>query len=171
MLFTFQSGDIQIYQSIQVMKPSISIYIPIWWYSNYYRVYLYLQSEDNLHSNLVIFKSDDSEYHTFNLARFTFQSGDIQISKSYRTINARATFTFQSGDIQMRNFEELKKLIEQIYIPIWWYSNFAKKDAEVTADFIYIPIWWYSNSTVENKDCSNKKIYIPIWWYSNKRYK
>ena len=100
-LFTFQSGDIQIKQSHRGLGYEKCIYIPIWWYSNHlHSLFLYYYWY-YLHSNLVIFKSL------------------IPLG----TLSSRTTFTFQSGDIQI-NFL-LSYLFQwfQIYIPIWWYSN------------------------------------------------
>ena len=54
--FTFQSGDIQIYDIISFYFPN-KFYIPIWWYSN--------------KDNPILID------HIFTT--FTFQSGDIQI--------------------------------------------------------------------------------------------
>ena len=73
--------------------------------------------------------------------RFTFQSGDIQISydelkalakdkftfqygdTSLLQKNLKRQFTFQSGNIQIKPTSVGMKRTRSIYIPIWWYSN------------------------------------------------
>ena len=58
----------------------IQIYIPIWWYSN---------TNGEPGEGLIIYG-------------FTFQPGDIQISKYKGKAIQKYRFTFQYGDIQMK---------------------------------------------------------------------
>ena len=121
--FTFQSGDIQIL--IQKLKNALilTIYIPIWWYSNKYLLRRIVQSLLYLHSNLVIFKYNLLEEISENIKKFTFQSGDIQMLsilqtwKKYLHVHANLVI-FKS--LQYKKIENSHK---GIYIPIWWYSN------------------------------------------------
>ena len=55
----------------------------------------------NLHSNLVIFKSESRFNPKTYSSAFTFQSGDIQIEFKKGEFKLISLFTFQSGDIQM----------------------------------------------------------------------
>ena len=59
-LFTFQSGDIQMGCAGVAVRVGWWIYIPIWWYSN----------------------SDGATWVSAEGGAFTFQSGDIQIRKT-----------------------------------------------------------------------------------------
>ena len=77
--------------------------------------------------------------------RFTFQSGDIQITFGQISSTFESAFTFQSGDIQIQHSFPQTKQVLNIYIPIWWYSN-TKDSWHINVYCnIYIPIWWYSN--------------------------
>ena|GEM_PF-5329285 len=55
----------------------------------------------NLHSNLVIFKLIRLWLRMGAISKFTFQSGDIQISSFTDSALSINIFTFQSGDIQI----------------------------------------------------------------------
>ena len=79
MNFTFQSGYIQIFISLNFQIHITALYIPIWLYSN---------------------KAKGQEENLMQMF-FTFQSGYIQIIVKAATVPAKATFTFQSGYIQM----------------------------------------------------------------------
>ena len=80
-LFTFQSGDIQITNAVN----NNDISIKFTFQSGDIRIdklesalYYYI----DLHSNLVIFKYDSCMVQCKWLEQFTFQSGDIQIGKT-----------------------------------------------------------------------------------------
>ena len=65
-----------------------------------------LVSYRDLHSNLVIFKfSYDDKIKTYRY-RFTFQSGDIQMSITDESTGEVKQFTFQSGDIQIKKIKK-----------------------------------------------------------------
>ena len=165
--FTFQSGDIQIFKGCGIYFFYYSFYIPIWWYSNctdalwwncgklfYIPIWWYSNLSitihlklifQNLHSNLVIFKSDVHHCtgsHVGNL------HSNLVIFKSKISSCSNATE-------------------RRIYIPIWWYSNFGVYYRNATTKTIYIPIWWYSNIENNKNYLTSNFIYIPIWWYSN----
>ena len=124
-LFTFQSGDIQI-DNIKIIVIYISvIYIPIWWYSNMVENINAISRQNNLHSNLVIFKCVYQNGVKKFEKSFTFQSGDIQMYILCVVLSTSwALFTFQSGDIQIDFINKTLLFCLLIYIPIWWYSNF-----------------------------------------------
>ena len=98
--FTFQSGYIQMVIAWQAKKP-----------------------DSTLHSNLVIFKSLNSNLFLSDKLLFTFQSGYIQIFKLFRLCHSCIS----------------------LYIPIWLYSNWYAVGFTLELDFLYIPIWLYSN--------------------------
>ena len=54
-----------------------------------------------------------------------------------------------------------------IYIPIWFYSNYFPSERKQCEIIIYIPIWFYSNRKGVKLSNSITGIYIPIWFYSN----
>ena len=54
--FTFQYGDIQIWDDWDINKRQSFFYIPIWWYSNLCKIVYAKIIEFVLHSNMVIFK-------------------------------------------------------------------------------------------------------------------
>ena len=78
LIFTFQSGSIQIRYSFSTSFASFSLYIPIWFYSNCMR--------------------STARYKVIN---FTFQSGSIQMQKPTEHFILSLFFTFQSGSIQI----------------------------------------------------------------------
>ena len=96
-IFTFQSGDIQINFAHEILR---------------------LQLQD-LHSNLVIFKSDKLLSYSIELYEFTFQSGDIQILLIiviiiYINIDLHSNLViFKCAKLTGQNG------IRKIYIPIW----------------------------------------------------
>ena len=56
---------------------------------------------------------------------------------------------------------------KNLYIPIWFYSNFRAKFFKNHFVILYIPIWFYSNQdSIET--LSGRGLYIPIWFYSNR---
>ena len=101
MVFTFQSGYIQINTSLNCNINIISLYIPIWLYSNLYDLLVGFFPLPSLHSNLVIFKWYGRLVLVRGLYYFTFQSGYIQIIKLYVSRTRICYFTFQSGYIQI----------------------------------------------------------------------
>ncbi len=97
--FTFQYGSIQM-GGVVTIEPDDIIYIPIWFYSNV--------SEITLASRI---------------QSFTFQYGSIQISVPLAIFCLKFAFTFQYGSIQI-NSSLSYIILSNIYIPIWFYSNF-----------------------------------------------
>ena len=103
-------------------KATDCLYIPIWLYSNrggtgVLRLWIWA-----LHSNLVIFKLN----------------------------SVMALDTTKS-----------------LYIPIWLYSNDAAILLALSQDSFYIPIWLYSNKDEDIEVLIDTGFYIPIWLYSN----
>ena len=80
LFFTFQSGSIQICRIVITFKIS-SLYIPIWFYSNYKLLYKSISAWKTLHSNLVLFKLLPALSLAISICTFTFQSGSIQIQR------------------------------------------------------------------------------------------
>ena len=121
--FTFQSGDIQIIPYVSKVKTVCTIYIPIWWYSNE-SVIDDLKAKSLIYipiwwySNIIC-----SNMLLSTICAFTFQSGDIQIIRPKAQAIGKILFTFQSGDIQIIKSSCRKLGRIKIYIPIWWYSN------------------------------------------------
>ena len=149
----------------------ILIYIPIWWYSNSWKIDDCNVGGTNLHSNLVIFKlycMQDLKYCQVNLHSnlVIFKFGTAE-----SILRLVIVFTFQSGDIQIRTSISLNYFFSCIYIPIWWYSNMIYGKFCSFLKLIYIPIWWYSNGYANRSVSKSKRIYIPIWWYSNQIFK
>ena len=74
----------------------------------------------NLHSNLVIFKYKELLYH--NVSKYQDLHSNLVIFKSSQCVLARLLpkrFTFQSGDIQIdKSFDNFMAFCI-IYIPIW----------------------------------------------------
>ena len=85
LIFTFQSGYIQILHYLCGVVLKLSLYIPIWLYSNVDKMIL------NTSTNMA----------------FTFQSGYIQIITAPCPLASGLHFTFQSGYIQI--FYNLKR--------------------------------------------------------------
>ena len=99
--FTFQSGYIQIQRYTSQLHYH-DLYIPIWLYSNHTTICDYS----------VIFI-------------FTFQSGYIQIVCKFVIGAICSVFTFQSGYIQIFIKKGYWIVCNNLYIPIWLYSNDA----------------------------------------------
>ena len=81
-LFTFQSGDIQIIASAKIVA-NVELFT---FQSGDIQIDFVIEwlnkAGINLHTNLVIFKSYCTHSNTIKIIKFTFQSGDIQISNS-----------------------------------------------------------------------------------------
>ena len=60
-------------------------------------------------------------------------------------MDAKVGFTFQYGYILIRRAAGEEPINEDLYIPIWLYSNMDLKLATVQGRLLYIPIWLYSN--------------------------
>ena len=124
-------------------------------------------SKITLHSNLVLFKFHFPSRVRLPLLFFTFQSGSIQIISSCTSLY----------------------LLEKLYIPIWFYSNYCRHclllsqfaplhsnlvlfkysvaKIQSVSVVLYIPIWFYSNTAHPVKVTRGFCLYIPIWFYSN----
>ena len=59
----------------------------------------------------------------YMLESFTFQSGSIQIKVIITDSGQKVVFTFQSGSIQIMSGTGWQTEGENLYIPIWFYSN------------------------------------------------
>ena len=114
--FTFQSGDIQIYRAVEDLAMQNAIYIPIWWYSNHPKTNEYLPL-------LPIY------------IPIWWYSNNRWVERGW--INGK--FTFQSGDIQMLFHYICKQLLYFICIPIWWYSNDGHEllEIEINSPFTF----------------------------------
>ena len=100
------------------------------------------------------------------LNTFTFQSGYIQIRSSTGQERAIYSFTFQSGYIQIQE----PSLHAQTLLFFTFQSGYIQIWADVYGacmDDLYIPIWLYSNLYIIAKYLSPVILYIPIWLYSN----
>ena len=60
-------------------------------------------------------------------------------------IIAYTDFTFQSGFILIISDLAFFGPINELYIPIWFYSNIKFQLSLSQLMFLYIPIWFYSN--------------------------
>ena len=165
--FTFQSGSIQMLPAHWWLKPSVILYIPIWFYSNV---------------------AHDRSICTLNSLYIPiwFYSNGFLFVPSFLSTNLYIPIWFYSNGCSLFLFISICIL----YIPIWFYSNggygyvieFIKKDFTFQSGSIqiwpslkfseksiilYIPIWFYSNRCGQLRVIIRKLLYIPIWFYSN----
>ena len=107
----------------------------------------------------------------FRASTFTFQSGSIQMSIS--KVSRRLGRTLHSNLVLFKFLQwPLYTLLENLYIPIWFYSNKYAGYMPVTSELslhsnlvlfklyplrviyyhilLYIPIWFYSNTDATN---------------------
>ena len=144
-IFTFQSGYIQMGDYLQVTTYPIYLYIPIWLYSN--------QTASSIQCNL---------------QPFTFQSGYIQIS--FLRFALLLYYSLHSNLVIFKlNLTLSFFAVIYLYIPIWLYSNntwMYQRIYQIAFTFqsgyiqikcvaiveqviiLYIPIWLYSNNAV-----------------------
>ena len=100
LVFTFQSGYIQIIWTRCLYSVQLHLYIPIWLYSNCEFIpCLCLKFNFTFQSGYIQMYS--LVMLTLLASSFTFQSGYIQISLHLKSVRRAVTFTFQSGYIQM----------------------------------------------------------------------
>ena len=102
----------------------VSLYIPIWLYSNWDKVRLSSSATSFTFQSGYIQMIAGTIFPAFRVI-FTFQSGYIQIYIASSRINSSFVFTFQSGYIQMKALQVLATNNNLLYIPIWLYSNSA----------------------------------------------
>ena len=120
-----------------------SLYIPIWFYSNYKRYDI-----------------------CGRWCSFTFQYGSIQIMSQKIQQTERDFFTFQYGSIQIIPNLTCGLSDISLYIPIWFYSNVSSIFFSffcIFFTFQYGSIQILFMTTVPTQSL----LYIPIWFYSN----
>ena len=100
-LFTFHYGSIQIYSRSINRCGNITIYIPLWFYSNAYQGLGNNKQGANLHSTMVLFKSYIVFVLKCTLLKFTFHYGSIQIVHIHPLHIFYTVFTFHYGSIQI----------------------------------------------------------------------
>ena len=73
------------------------------------------------------------------------------------------------SNLVLFKWETMYKCIvcKNLYIPIWFYSNFSQYINSLCNYSLYIPIWFYSNNTKLPTFAVLLHLYIPIWFYSN----
>ena len=121
--FTFQSGSIQMLPAHWWLKPSVILYIPIWFYSNV---------------------AHDRSICTLNslyIPIWFYSNGGY----GYVIEFIKKDFTFQSGSIQIWPSLKFSEKSIILYIPIWFYSNRCGQLRVIIRKLLYIPIWFYSN--------------------------
>ena len=122
-IFTFQSGSIQIKEDFSKHLANTQLYIPIWFYSNGCVRRLTYQNQ------CFTFQSGSIQIIVVLpcicvYVVFTFQSGSIQMSITSSPFTSSNIFTFQSGSIQISTRDiDMPDYIIKLYIPIWFYSN------------------------------------------------
>ena len=77
LLFTFQYGDIQTIKSVRCLFLDIFIYIPIWWYSNFYFLISHIKAFC-IYIPIWWYSNPSIQKRTWDWKKFTFQYGDIQ---------------------------------------------------------------------------------------------
>ena len=162
-LVIFKFGAKELAKSV-----TVTIYIPIWWYSN-----LTATNAIDDSTTEFTFQSGDIQMIFWILGnmmslQFTFQSGDIQIFLIFNDVVFIIVFTFQSGDIQITEMCSAQWPVGNNLhsnLVIFKFINNLSNDNKFIK--IYIPIWWYSNTISKFEKCPCIDIYIPIWWYSN----
>ena len=73
------------------------------------------------------------------------------------------------SNLVLFKWETMYKCIvcKNLYIPIWFYSNFSQYINSLCNYSLYSPIWFYSNNTKLPTFAVLLHLYIPIWFYSN----
>ena len=146
----------------------MTLYIPIWLYSNcrlQLRVtqllhFTFQSGYIQMHSSFrpltewtclyipIWLYSNGTKWYSYTIIyNFTFQSGYIQIFVKLFECILPLYFTFQSGYIQIGLHGRLNYYPYRLYIPIWLYSNYTIDYLTIPISFLYIPIWLYSNIT------------------------
>ena len=147
------------------MHKGISLYIPIWFYSNQFG------SESNPMLFIFTFQSGSIQIEVRKQkgkddTTFTFQSGSIQIKIALRPYQEEA-FTFQSGSIQIlsrsglyhtgkplhSNLVLFKCFFISFFLQTLFRFTFQSGSIQMFASQRRRPARW--------------QLYIPIWFYSN----
>ena len=132
LIFTFQSGSIQIKRRKPYISWQTHLYIPIWFYSNPgWKSIILISSYFTFQSGSIqiIFTASFKS----PITNFTFQSGSIQIHQTSVRLYTSWSFTFQSGSIQIWTYSSREGYTIELYIPIWFYSNYSLACAVIYA--------------------------------------
>ena len=148
------------------MHKGISLYIPIWFYSNQFG------SESNPMLFIFTFQSGSIQIEVRKQkgkddTTFTFQSGSIQIKIALRPYQEEA-FTFQSGSIQILSRSGLyhtgKPLHSNLVLfKCFFISFFLQTLFRFTFQSGSIQMF-----ASQRRRHARWQLYIPIWFYSNK---